>query len=117
MTNLGSRGNELTSKGLIPTCHPIHEEKMMSGNSNSRQNKGKKMENEFLQHIQAAKNPEHQGRMKHMNPIYHGFRESVELGEVAPYYIPTLAMPADILTKALDRVKVLACNKMLGLGL
>ena len=61
--------------------------------------------------IQAAKNPEHQGRMKHMNPIYHGFRESVGLGEVSPFFTPTLAMPADILTK------VLACNKLLGLGL
>jgi hypothetical protein len=67
--------------------------------------------------IQAAKNPEHQGRMKHMNPIYHGFRESVGLGEVSPFFTPTLAMPADILTKALEKHKVLACNKLLGLGL
>ena len=31
ITNLGSKGNELTSKGLIPTCHPVHEEKVMRG--------------------------------------------------------------------------------------
>jgi hypothetical protein len=65
--------------------------------------------------IAAAKNPEHQGRMKHINPIYHGFREFVEHGEVAPYFVPTLSMAADILTKSLDKPKVLNCVKMLGL--
>jgi hypothetical protein len=65
--------------------------------------------------IAAVKNPEHQGRMKHINPIYHGFREFVEHGEVAPYFVPTLSMAADILTKSLDKPKVLNCVKMLGL--
>jgi hypothetical protein len=54
--------------------------------------------------------------MKHMNPIYHAFRESVEKGEVAPYFVSTTQMPADILTKALDRHKVKECIKMMGLG-
>jgi hypothetical protein len=66
--------------------------------------------------IQAAKNPEHQGRMKHMNPIYHALRERVEHGEVSPYFVPTASMPADILTKPLDRHKVRACIQMMGLG-
>ena len=65
--------------------------------------------------IAAAKNPEHQGRMKHMNPIYHALRESVEHGEVSPYFIPTHEMTADIFTKALDRSKVDNCVKLLGL--
>jgi hypothetical protein len=65
--------------------------------------------------IAAARNPEHQGRMKHMDPVYHGLRESVELNEVAPYYVPTLQMAADILTKPLDRPKVVDGVQMLGL--
>lgn len=65
--------------------------------------------------IKAAKNPEYGGRMKHLNPINLGFRESVEKGEVAPYYISTDDMAANILTKSLDRHKVLKCCKMLGL--
>ena len=55
--------------------------------------------------------------MKHLNPIYHGFREFVEHGEVTPYFVPTLSMAADILTKSLDKDnKVLNCVKMLGLS-
>ena len=71
------------------------------------------MDNESA--IAAARNPEHQGRMKHIDPIYHGFRESVQLQEVSPYYVPTQAMAADILTKPLDRQKVVDGVKMLGL--
>ena len=56
--------------------------------------------------IRVAKNPEHQGRMKHLNPIYYGFREQVEkchhlsfplkicpqiLRERAPSYVLDLA--------------------------
>ena len=65
--------------------------------------------------IQAARNPEHQGRMKHIDPIYHGFRECVEHKEIAPYYVPTLEMAADILTKPLDRQLVVNGVSMLGL--
>jgi len=65
--------------------------------------------------IQAARNPEHQGRMKHIDPIYHGFRECVEHKEIAPYYVPTLEMVADILTKPLDRQLVVNGVSMLGL--
>jgi hypothetical protein len=66
--------------------------------------------------IAAAKNPEHQGRMKHMNPIYHGLREAVELKEVAPYYIPTSDMVADILTKPLAVAEVRTFTTLLGLS-
>ena len=61
------------------------------------------------------KNPEHQGRMKHIDPIYHGFRECVEHNEIAPYYVPTQEMAADILTKPLDRQLVVNGVSMLGL--
>jgi hypothetical protein len=71
------------------------------------------MDNESA--IAASKNPEHQGRMKHIDPIYHGFRECVQLQEVLPYYVPTLKMAADILTKPLDKPKVVDGVQMLGL--
>jgi len=47
--------------------------------------------------IRVAKNPEHQGRMRHLNLIYYGFREE-EAGEISPHFVPTVDMPADILT-------------------
>ena len=66
--------------------------------------------------IAAAKNPEHQGRMKHMNPIFHALRDSVEHGEVQPVFVPTTEQAADILTKPLDKTRVQAGIQMLGLG-
>ena len=66
--------------------------------------------------LSVAKNPEHQGRMKHLPPIYYGFRDSVEDGEISPFYVPTADMPADMLTKALTRDKVEKGVKLLGLG-
>jgi hypothetical protein len=71
------------------------------------------MDNESA--IAASKNPEHQGCVKHIDPIYHGFRECVQLQEVLPYYVPTLKMAADILTKPLDKPKVVDGVQMLGL--
>lgn len=65
--------------------------------------------------IAAAKNPEHQGRMKHIDPIYHGLRESVEHKEVLPHYVSTDDMIADILTKSLPLPKVKVCVAHLGL--
>jgi hypothetical protein len=50
--------------------------------------------------IRVAKNPEHQGRMKHLNSTY-SFREQVEAGEIFPHFITTMDIPADILTKPL----------------
>jgi len=34
--------------------------------------------------ICVVKNAEHQGCMRHLNPIYYGFREEVEAGEISP---------------------------------
>ena len=65
--------------------------------------------------IRVAKNPEHQGRMKHLNPIYYGFTEPVEAGEISPHFVLTMDMPADILTKALPREQVEKAVSMLGL--
>ena len=53
--------------------------------------------------------------MKHMNPIFHALRDSVELGEVRPVFVPTTKQAADILTKPLDKPRVLAGIQILGL--
>ena len=63
------------------------------------------------------KNPEHHGRMKHLDLRFYWLRDEVEKGIISVAYCPTEAMPADLLTKALPLVKVQACCKMLGLGI
>jgi len=65
--------------------------------------------------LRVAQNPEHRGRMRHLNPIYYGFREEVEAGEISPHCVPTVDMPADILTKALTPEQVEKAVYMLGL--
>jgi len=41
--------------------------------------------------------------LKHLNLIYYGSREQEGAGEISPHFIPTMGMPADILTKALPQ--------------
>jgi hypothetical protein len=66
--------------------------------------------------ISVAKNPEHHGRMKHLDLRFYWLRDTVESGQIIPQYIPTAEMAADILTKALPRQKVEVCRKLMGLG-
>ena len=54
--------------------------------------------------IKVGKNPEHHSRMKHLNTKYHWLREQVEDKVFTLDYVPTDKMPADVLTKPLDRV-------------
>jgi hypothetical protein len=65
--------------------------------------------------IQVARNPEHHGRMKHLDLRFFWLRDMVNLGVIAVRYIPTADMAADLLTKALTRVKVAAALPQLGL--
>ena len=65
--------------------------------------------------IAVAKNPEHHGQMKHLDMRFFWLREAVYEGEIGIVHIPTTAMPADILTKALGKNKVIECNKLLGM--
>jgi hypothetical protein len=65
--------------------------------------------------VQVARNPEHHGRMKHLDLRYFWLRDEVVKGHLAPRYIPTAEMAADILTKALARVKVETAHEQLGL--
>jgi hypothetical protein len=65
--------------------------------------------------IQVARNPEHHGRMKHLNLRFFWLCDMVNSGVITVRYIPTADMAADLLTKALARVKVAAALPQLGL--
>ena len=65
--------------------------------------------------IQVAKDPEHHGRIKHLDLRYYWLRDVVNDGKITISHCPTELMAADILTKALDKQKVEKCVSMLGL--
>ena len=65
--------------------------------------------------IAVTKNPEHHGRMKHLDLKHHWLRETVVNGLISVLHCPTGDMPADILTKPLERIKVLRGAELLGL--
>ncbi|GBE78927.1 predicted protein [Sparassis crispa] len=65
--------------------------------------------------ISVSKNPEHHGRMKHLDLRFFWLRDTVEAGRIAPVYIPTAEMIADILTKPLPAAKIIYCREMMGL--
>lgn len=64
--------------------------------------------------IAVTKNPEHHGRMKHIDIQHHWIREKVRDRDIVVKYLPTEEMTADILTKALPRA--LVERHRLGLG-
>jgi hypothetical protein len=65
--------------------------------------------------IQVGKNPEHHGRMKHLDLHFFWLRNVVTAGQIALRYVPTADMAADLLTKGLARIKVAAAIVQLGL--
>jgi hypothetical protein len=65
--------------------------------------------------VTVAKNPEHHGRMKHLDLRYHWLRDTVEAGHISPIHIPTTVQAADIFTKPLKRQKIDVCLGLLGL--
>jgi hypothetical protein len=65
--------------------------------------------------LAVAKNPEHHGRMKHLDLRFYWLRDEVEKGRIGMVHLRTSQMPADLLTKALSRVKVEGFRKMFGL--
>jgi hypothetical protein len=65
--------------------------------------------------LAVAKNPEHHGRMKHLDLRFYWLRNEVEKGTITPVHVRTDAMVADIMTKALGRVKVIDMIPKLGL--
>ena len=65
--------------------------------------------------ISVANNPEHHGRMKHLDLRFYWLRDMVELGSIRVKHLRTENMPADLLTKPLGRLKVNNLRHMLGL--
>ena len=73
-----------------------------------------KMDNQSA--IAVSKNPEHHGKMKHLSLRLFWLRDAVQDGLIAPVFVATENMAADIFTKSLDRQKVQKFSRMLGLG-
>jgi hypothetical protein len=67
--------------------------------------------------ISVSKNPEHHGRMKHLDLRWYWLRDVVDAGILNPLFIPTKEMPADILTKPLMRAQVEMCRELMGLSM
>ena len=67
--------------------------------------------------IAVAQNPEHHGRMKHLDLRYYWLIDAVEDGRILPEFVPTTEQPADIFTKALPRDLIARCREQLGLVL
>ena len=66
--------------------------------------------------ISVAKHLEHHGRMKQLDLSWFWLRDVVDQGSIAPTYVQTGEMPADLLTKALARPKVEQFCTSMGLG-
>ncbi|KAK1662075.1 hypothetical protein QYE76_050234 [Lolium multiflorum] len=64
--------------------------------------------------IALAKNPVHHDRSKHIDVKFHFIREHVEKGRVELVYVGTQDQLADILTKALGRVRFIELRQKLG---
>lgn len=67
--------------------------------------------------ISVAKNPEHHGRMKHLDLRYYWLRDAVADGIISPEYVPTDQQLADILTKAVYPKTINYAVPLLGLTL
>ena len=67
--------------------------------------------------IAVSKNPEHHGRMKHLDLRHYWLRDVVKEGKIDVKYIRTASMPADIMTKTLPKATVEEMRRLLGLVL
>ena len=68
-----------------------------------------------LSALRVLKNPEHHGRMKHIDIKWHWIREIIKRGEIEVHFLPTSDMTADIFNKALPRPAVEKHRLALGL--
>lgn len=64
--------------------------------------------------ISLAKNPVFHGRSKHINKKYHFIRECVENEQIEVEHVPESEQRADILTKALGRIRFKEMRDLLG---
>ncbi|KAJ3558128.1 hypothetical protein NM688_g1099 [Phlebia brevispora] len=67
--------------------------------------------------ITVAKNPEHFGRLKHLDLRWFWLRDVCEAGTITPEFVPTADMLADLLTKPLDQLQVARLRSMMVLEL
>jgi len=63
--------------------------------------------------ITVSKNPEHHGRMKHLDLRLYWLRDKVKHGMLNPDFIPTGDMIADCLTKSVPAPKVRFCREQM----
>lgn len=66
--------------------------------------------------LSVAKNPEHHGRMKHLDLRFYWLRDEVHKGRIQVVHLRTDERPADILTKAMGGKKVEDMVRLIGLG-
>ena len=67
--------------------------------------------------ISVSKNPEHFGRMKHLDLRFFWLRDVVDDGAIGPVHIPGTQQPADALTKALPLPQIRLARDRMGLVL
>ena len=65
--------------------------------------------------IALTRNPVFHGRSKHIHKRYHFIRECVENGQVGVEYVAGEKQKADILTKALGRIKFKEMREFIGM--
>ena len=65
--------------------------------------------------IRVSKNPEHHGRMKHLDIRHFWLRDAVQDGKLDPVYISTDDQVADLLTKSLPVAKIEKFRTLMGL--
>jgi hypothetical protein len=65
--------------------------------------------------ISVAKNPEHHGRMKHLDLAFYWLRDKVAEKRIRVVHLASNDMPADLLTKPLPKPQVAKLRKMMGL--
>ena len=64
--------------------------------------------------IALTRNPVFHGRSKHIHTRYHFIRECVEKGLIEVEHVPGTEQKADILTKALARIKFREMRELIG---
>jgi hypothetical protein len=67
--------------------------------------------------IDVSKNPEHHGRMKHLDLRFYWLRDAVQASLITPVYVPTKQNVADLFTKAVQPQVVEYAVPRLGLTL
>ena len=65
--------------------------------------------------LSVAKNPEHHGRMKHLDLQFFWLQDAVDAGIITLEHLHTDSMPVDLLTKPLPCAKVELFRRMMGL--